>query len=240
MVDLKYKSKMFGVMTDQERFISACAMIVKINTTTGWPLPTEKTIFDILADQFSKKMGESYANVNADEIEYAFRNNTTVKDWGKAMNLALIDEVMLPYLEKRFELSKVEESKKIQLMLPESKEDTSDLAMEDWLADTSLQIQKGNYDVQFVPPTLYDWMDKKGRITKTKAEKLEYLSKATAHRVVVLSQNLAANPSNENKQALEIFCAMMNKGVFEGDEIERLKTLAKKMLLFDMLKAEPK
>jgi hypothetical protein len=87
---------------------------------------------------------------------------------------------------------------------------------------------------------LYEWMDKKGEIKKTAAEKREYLSKAAAHRVVVLSQNVAANPDEKNKTALEAFCAMMNKGMFEGDEVERLKLLAKKMILFDMLKAEPK
>jgi hypothetical protein len=147
-------------------------------------------------------------------------------------------KVMIAY--RRWAAEVYKQNKKDLPMLPESKEDTSDIAMEDWMADVSLRIQAGGYDVQLVPPMLYEWMDKKGEIKKTAAEKREYLSKAAAHRVVVLSQNLAANPDEKNKTALEVFCAMMNKGMFEGDEVERLKLLAKKMILFDMLKAEPK
>lgn len=48
--------------------------------------------------------------LNVEEIEYAFRSSgTVVKDWGKSMNLALIDEVLIPYLNQRFELSTTEE-----------------------------------------------------------------------------------------------------------------------------------
>jgi len=48
-----------------------------------------------------------------DEIEYAFRQSgTTVRDWGKAMNLSLIDEVLIPYLGERKILSHTLEERK--------------------------------------------------------------------------------------------------------------------------------
>lgn len=68
---------------------------------------------DILIDQFTKKILESYPLINSDEIEYAFRNKPIeIKEWGKAMNLSLIDEVVQPYIEKRYEISGIEERSK--------------------------------------------------------------------------------------------------------------------------------
>lgn len=81
------------------------SLLLKIHVITGWVIP-DAELLTILIDQFQKKMVESYPNTNPEEIEFAFRNNgTTVKDWGKAMNLALIDEVMIPYLQERHRIS---------------------------------------------------------------------------------------------------------------------------------------
>lgn len=89
------------------------ALLVKIHVITGWTIPAAE-LLNILVDQFQKKMVESYPSMNVEEIEYAFRNNgTVVKDWGKAMNLALIDEVLIPYLEERKRLSHELEERKV-------------------------------------------------------------------------------------------------------------------------------
>jgi hypothetical protein len=64
-------------------------------------------------DEFSQKVVESYPDVTKEEICFAFRSGASqVKEWGKALNIGLIDEVMIPYLEKRREISKIEEQKK--------------------------------------------------------------------------------------------------------------------------------
>lgn len=102
-------------MGQQNLFAYAKATLLKIHVITGWTIPKDDLLI-ILIDQFIKKLIEGYPNVNPEEIEYAFRNyGTTVKDWGKSMNLSLIDEVMIPYLEQRFELSRVEEQKAPQI-----------------------------------------------------------------------------------------------------------------------------
>lgn len=86
--------------------------MVKVHIITGWVLP-EKSFIEIFIDQFTKKLLEDYDHLNVDEIEYAFRSTgTMVKDWGKAMNLALIDEVLRPYVAQRFEASAAEERAK--------------------------------------------------------------------------------------------------------------------------------
>lgn len=81
------------------------ALLMKIHVITGWTIP-DSSLLIVLIDQFQKKLVESYPNMNVDEIEWAFRNKgTVVKDWGKAMNLSLIDQVLIPYLDERKTLS---------------------------------------------------------------------------------------------------------------------------------------
>ena len=104
----KYQAIPFLKMDETELLNAANLILIKIHVITGWNFPQEPEFQKILKDQFIKKLLESYALVNAPEIEFAFRNNTSVKDWGKNMNLSLIDEVLLPYLTERSEASKLE------------------------------------------------------------------------------------------------------------------------------------
>jgi hypothetical protein len=118
MMEVKYASPCFGAVPEESLILIAEPLLLKLHVITGWAIPKDE-LMTILTDQFVKKMVESYPMVNSEEMEYAFRNNTGVKDWGKAMNLNLIDEVLAPYLEKRKELSRMEEEKKMkQLQLP--------------------------------------------------------------------------------------------------------------------------
>ena len=84
--------------------------MIKIHVITGWNLPTDEMIETVLIDQLTKKLQEEYDDLNVDEIEFAFRQSgTTIKDWGKSMNLSMVDKVLRPYLHQRFEASRVEE-----------------------------------------------------------------------------------------------------------------------------------
>lgn len=109
---MKYSGLQFGKMGDENLWAYANSTLLKIHVITGWTIPTNK-IMEVLIDQFIKKIKEGYSDTNPEEWEYAFRNyGTTVKDWGKSMNLSLIDEVMIPYLSDRKHLShEVEERK---------------------------------------------------------------------------------------------------------------------------------
>lgn len=110
ILELKYQSLPFSKMRPEELKFCASALLIKISFITGWSLYEDQDSQGILKEQFQLKIVESYPNVNADEMLYAFRQNTTVKDWGKFMNLALIDEVMIPYLDHRKEVSDLEEN----------------------------------------------------------------------------------------------------------------------------------
>lgn len=101
----KYLSKQIGKMSPSELSIWGQTLLLKIHVITGWTIPSSDLLV-ILVDQFQKKLVESYPDMNVDEIEYAFRHSgTTVQDWGKQMNLNLIDQVLIPYLLERQRIS---------------------------------------------------------------------------------------------------------------------------------------
>jgi len=115
LLELKYTGKTFAAMQPAELFQSAKETLLRIHVITGWVMPPNE-LTEILADEFIKKLLESYPNVTAAEVTHAFRSGGhNVKEWGKSLNISIIDEVMLPYLAKRFEASKYEEqTKKIE------------------------------------------------------------------------------------------------------------------------------
>jgi hypothetical protein len=112
IVELKYQSLQLGKVPPEQLPVIIKGLLLKIHAITGWTVP-EKELQKILLEQFILKARESYADLNPDEILYAFRNNSEVKDWGKKMNLSLFDEVLIPYKNRRFELSHMEERVKV-------------------------------------------------------------------------------------------------------------------------------
>lgn len=109
IIEKKYASKNFKQLNDLERLYAVKSLLLKIHVITGWVLPTAE-LMNILIDQFSKKVVENYSELNPDEIEFAFRNKgTMLKDWGKEINLNLIDEILSAYISERFDISKSEE-----------------------------------------------------------------------------------------------------------------------------------
>src|SRR5438105_6604094 len=108
---LQYKEQPFARMSPENVKGHSTGLLIKISIITGWTIPEQKEIKTVLYDQFSKKLVEDYGSLNVQEIEYAVRNyGTTVKDWGKSINLSLIDQAIEPYLHKRAAIRKLEES----------------------------------------------------------------------------------------------------------------------------------
>lgn len=209
-------------MSVDERNLCAYDILLKIHVIAGWTIPIGK-FMEILTDQFEKKLSESYANLNLDEIEYAFRNRgLDTKDWGKALNLVMIDEVMLPYLANRMELSKAEESirHKSNLMIDEKRE----LTDEDW--DEWLEDMKG-YKLNLIPCAAYDYLVKKGVLNLSTSEKHEYMERATS----VLQSSFEPG----TKEMLE-YLTMKKEGVFSAAITSSLVTISKRLAIYDYLK----
>lgn len=110
---MKYQSLQLGRVPAAELPVITKNLLLKIHAITGWVVP-EKDMLKMFLEQLMLKARENYADLNPDEILFAFRNNTEVKDWGKKMNLNLFDEVLIPYKNRRFELSHMEERVKVE------------------------------------------------------------------------------------------------------------------------------
>lgn len=109
IIDLKYKSIQFGKMNDIELLNECQILLLRLSVITGWVIP-QAELKNILIENLCKKMIESYLDVNVKEVEYAFRNKgTNIIDWGKNFSLTLLDQVMQPYIEKRFSVSDLEQ-----------------------------------------------------------------------------------------------------------------------------------
>lgn len=218
-------------MPGMEQSLWAKALMLKIHVITGWVVPSGE-LQTVLVNQLGKHLIENYPDVNPDEVEFAFRKwGTTTKDWGKQMNLSLIDEVLLPYIILRGQVSELEANAKVPKTLPESTESLSDQAMADWLEETRRRKQS----VEFMPPQLYEWIVEKQMVSLTTQKKHEYLQIAVAYRQSVLIKKHEEEMSKDNHAALVAFNRMKAEGVFTGPEIDILKTLAKKMILFNYL-----
>lgn len=233
VLEMKYKAKPIGEMSEQEKDLWASALILKIHAITGWVVP-EGNLLNILADQFRKKMIESYTNCNTEEIEYAFRNmGTTVKDWGKQMNLSLIDEVMIPYLEKRYQLSELENA------LPaghgaqhEPAKKLTGAEMREWAEMVFDDVKKGRLNVALIPIMLYDWLDLTDILKLTVAKKREYILMATNYR----KEKLEESDDPADRAVLKHLIKMIEDNVLKGDEALLVTKLAKQMAVFEFIK----
>jgi hypothetical protein len=152
ILDLKYRSLPFGRLSEMGLRTTTKVLMLKISVITGWIVP-DKELKIILEDQLSKMFVESFPTVNADEMEFAFRNNH-VKDWGKSMNLNLINEVMEPYLERRREVSKFEEQRREgQLLLPEN------TVTDQEFVESVKMLYQHHQDFKQIPVLVYDCID---------------------------------------------------------------------------------
>jgi hypothetical protein len=147
VVEMKYKSVPVGFMTESEISKWGKGLLAKIHVITGWTIPNSPELLNILTDQFQKNLIEKYPMLNPDEIEYAFRHyGTGIEDWGKAMNLNLIDSVLSPYAHKRSDISEAErivKTKKDYVQKIFTKEELEDGQRED--AERQYQMFKKGF-----------------------------------------------------------------------------------------------
>jgi hypothetical protein len=233
---LKYQSPAFCRLEESLLFDASQVLLLKICVITGWQMP-ENELQDILVDQFSKQLKEHYATANSHEMEYAFRRyGTAVPDWGKLVNLSLIHQVMGPYLSAREHVSGVEEQRALPAAACNTEGSLADVAMELWLKETKEKVMRGGLAVDFVPLPLYEWLKKSGRV-KMNGKRNEYVKRACDYRQGQLNQAINNQNNHENRQALTDFMVMKSSGEITGKEVTTVENIAKKMILFDLLKS---
>ena len=224
IIELKYAAKKFGEMSVDERSLSAKKVILMIHVVTGWTIPVSE-LMDILVDQFQEKLNEKYANVNEKEFEYAFRNRgLDIKDWGRSLNLTLIDEIMVPYLDERFDLSRQEEQIMNKPLQIEQKQELSNEDWEDWIKDIR------GYTLELIPTSCYEYLLREAKLAPTTAEKRKYMQRAVPIYSMSIQEDIRAwNEFMRQKQSNEI----------TGKHLDSLITFSKRLIVYDYLKANP-
>lgn len=205
LLELKYKSCPLDKINDSDLLYQASLLILKIHVIAGWNVP-EKELKNILVDQFTKKIKERYTNVNAEEIDYAFRHNTTVKDWGKSINLVLIDEVLGEYLEKRSQVSQLEEKYKNKELPPPVKEEDV-LSDEDYIsANKAVYRLTGNAGL--VSVRCFNILLKNGCIKRAEGKERERITKISRSNFFAIEnrENIKNISHEEQERLIEQDC----------------------------------
>jgi hypothetical protein len=224
VIELKYAAPLFCKMNDQQRTLSATKLLLQIHVITGWTIPANEVMMNILADQFQKKLNEKYRNLNQEEVEYAFRNRgIDVKDWGKALNLTMIDDILLPYLDNRADLSKTEESIATK-MLPDSSTITREMTKEDW--DELITAAK-DYSFDTIPVMIYDYLIREKMITVSNEEKNNYMARSVGYYIEHYTDLL----SKEREAVLK----MKEEGVFSEVVTSFLIIISKRFIIRNYL-----
>ena len=108
---VKYNGLRFSMMDENSLAMAANMAVYKISVITGWSIPSDATYQDALIAELINKFRESYSDMTAAELLYAFRNHASaVEDYGKALNLQLMDKVVAAYKIARQKVSAIEET----------------------------------------------------------------------------------------------------------------------------------
>lgn len=135
-------------------------ILVRINAITGWKLPDNEDVLSALIREMTIYLTEKRGDLTSDEIAYSIRNyGLTVKDWGKNLNITLIDQCVCEYKEKRYDASIEEERAAIEQK--HAKIELSPASKIDW-SDYWQRLLEGAKNGQirneFISTYFYDWL----------------------------------------------------------------------------------
>ena len=108
---------------------------------------------------------------------------------------------------------------------------------EEKLADIAEWEAKEEVKIEFIPPYLFDYLVEFEKITPTKKEKWDAMALAADLRKTELFKEIDnPKPRKEDVAYYNAFLIMYGKSEYTGYEPDRLKNLAKKIMVFDYLK----
>lgn len=150
MIERKYSQPPVIKMNVEELKTAIQVMLHRICVVTGWVLPETKSSINILVDEFGLYLKETYPTINVNEVAAAFRQfGTTVKDWGRAVNLGLMEQVLAPYMAARLEASRMVEEKPKEMPLLTMPEETPEekitFAYEHWKKVKTIELTVNVY-----------------------------------------------------------------------------------------------
>jgi hypothetical protein len=164
------------------------ATLMRINAITGWNLPTGPSL-QILINETSEYLLQNCADMNPEEIAYAVRNfSGESKDWGKNLNIPLIDESVQKYRFSRAEVSEKENKARIAIQEPQKEEKKEELAdwSDSWQSILKVAETGGIKELNeiVISVLVYDWLKRNNMITFSSEERWGiFLQVKNAYRI---------------------------------------------------------
>ena len=188
---------------------------------------------------------QNYGKRTTDEVRLAFDMAITGKLELKSEEVACYENFSCTYFSRimnayqawaRNEIKFLPQKKPLP---PEVTVEYGDKTMMDWLASIIERVKANeNYPIEFIPGSLYEWLDQKGMITVSNTRKNECMDKAILLYAKTLGKNARDNPHEQNIQRKDHFHSMQMNKKFFGEDLDIVKALAKRILLFELIKAE--
>jgi hypothetical protein len=214
----------------------AKGLLFRLHTITGWKLPDDEYFLNTLVSEFTQYLVEKCGDLNPEEIAHAFRHYSLgIQDWGKSMNLSLIDEPIREYRIRRRELSELEERLSMQQKAVKSGELTA--ATCDWSKEWEELKEKaknGQIRNAVILTPVYDWLVREGILTLSKEEKWDLVKVCKDQYLTQVKNQLndmAGTPESKSAEANKLRDAAekMEAGAWKKDVdiMARLITMSK-------------
>lgn len=104
-----------------------------------------------------------------------------------------------------------------------------------WFNELVKKIRAGELLVDKVPLMLYEFMDNEGNISATIEQKYSYVQRAANFRLEELQRENEKFDTHNSRWRLSTYHGQMLRGYFEGEEADKVRGLAKQMLLYDTI-----
>lgn len=186
---------------------------------------------DIILFTFLKN---EYGNKTLDELLLAF--NLAIKDELDISDAKVYDQFTCEYLARIMTAYRKWIKKINKEVIPETKMifNNSITTQEEKQADIAEWEGKKEFNIEFIPPYLFDYLVEFEKIFPTTKNKWDAMDLAIDYRKDQL-HTLSMNMRSEDISSYQAFISMHKEGVYKGLEIERLKNLGKKIMVFDYL-----
>jgi hypothetical protein len=162
---MKYSQPPFSRIPGTDISRHAMGLLTRITAVTGWKLPDGDTL-KALVNEFSAYLIESCGAYNPNEIAYAVRTyGGDVTEWGKNLNILLIDECMGKYKNERSAISTIEE---VAIAgAADGQKSIENTGLVDWIAEWGKLVEgakNGTIHNVFISTAIYDWLEREEKI----------------------------------------------------------------------------
>jgi hypothetical protein len=227
-------------MLNSELLTACTALLFRIQAVTGWKVPDSELFENVLISEMCEFLKEGYSDMNLDEVAFAIRNySSSVKEWGKNLNLVIIGECLNAYLKERRDVSEAERRE------VEKSKHTAEIENKPITANWSEvweylkeQAKKGRLEFLIIPEPIYGWLLENEMLELSVEDKKDaFLKAAEKYKSELMGKLALGQITREEKYDLQ---ALNESGWEEknNDLKIRVANKAKRQIVKELLISE--